>query len=518
MKSLRYISLLLVTLLISTSQLTAQQSDLLPDQFDRWVERGMQQWDIPGLAIAIVKDGEVIHANGYGVKKLGEAARVNTDTQFGIASVSKHMTALSLGILVDEGVISWNDPVQKHIPWFKLSDPYASELVTIRDLLTHQVGVGRMLGNRLQFMTDRSRDELLYRMRYHEFEQPFRSQYVYSNVMYTLAGEVVNAVTDLTWDEFMTERLFEPLGMDRTNTSIHDLDEENAAWPHQYIKGEVVTIPRRSWDIGAPAGGVNSTMTDMTQWMKMMLGTPGSLDDERLLTTRTMREIMTPQVSQPIGSVTSSMRGYGFGLSITDYQGVRVISHGGATDGMNTTYMLIPEEDFGIIITTNVFSNFREAIAYTVIDHILDVEGNDWNERYYDNYTSRYETVKQLREEFEATRIPDTSPTHDLEAYTGSFYDEQYDNAEVTLEDGTLKLTLWDDDSIRAELEHWHHNTFRVVWENPAQREEFVTFGMDLEGEIDEMTIRFTLRPMLLQVGAYPTNYYRDVSYERVAN
>lgn len=518
MKPFKISYLLLLTLFISLPALQAQESDFLPPQFDRFVERGMQKWDVPGLAIGIVKDGEVIHTRGYGVKKLGESPRVNENTQFGIASVSKHMAALSLGMLVDEGEISWNDPVQKHIPWFKFSDTYASELVTIRDLLTHQVGVGRMLGNRLQFMTDRSRDELLYRMRYHEFEQPFRSQYVYSNMMYMLAGEVVEAVTGMSWDDFMMERLFEPLGMDRTNTSISDLDEENAAWPHQYIKGEVVTIPRRSWDNASAAGGVNSTMTDMTRWMQMMLGTPGSLDGERLLTTRTMREIMTPQVSQPIGSVTSAMRGYGFGLSITDYQGMRVISHGGATDGMNTTYMLIPELEFGIIITTNVFTNFREAIAYTVIDHILGVEGNDWNERYYNNFTSRYETVKQLREEFEATRIQDTSPTHSLDAYTGSFYEDQYDNAEVTLDDDTLVLTLWDDESLRADLEHWHHNTFRVVWHNPAQREEFVTFGMNLEGEIDEMTIRFTLRPMLLQVGAYPTNYYRDVTYSRVSD
>lgn len=515
MKSLRYTFSFLLVLFFALPAVQAQENPHLPDNFDRWIESGMQQWDIPGMAVGIVKDGEVVHTRGYGVLKLGESARVNEDSQFGIASVSKHMTATSLAILVDEGKLSWDDPVQKHMPWFKLSDSWASENVTVRDLLTHQVGVGRILGNRLQFMTDRSREELLYRMRYHDFEQPFRSQYVYSNVMYTLAGELVEEVTGQSWDDFMQERLFEPLGMNRTNTSISDLDEENAAWPHQYIEGEVVTIPRRSWDIGSPAGGVNSTMTDMVRWMQLQLGTPGEFQGEEIISERTMRDIQTPQVSQNIGSVTSALRGYGLGLSVTDYEGYRVLSHGGATDGMNTTFMMLPEYEFGIIITTNVFNSFREAVAYTVIDHILGIEGNDWNDRYYSSYTNRYEAVKQMREEFESTRIPDTTPTHDLEQYAGSFHNDLYDNAEVTLEEGGLVLTLWDDESIQADLEHWHHNTFRINWRNPAQREEFLSFDMNLEGEIDEMTIRFTLRPMLLQVGAYPTNYYRDVIYNR---
>ena len=515
MTSLRSLSL---SLLIFFLWLPATQAQsVLPDHFEAYIENGLEQWDIPGMAIGIVKDGEVVYAEGFGVQKLGEPARVDENTQFGIASVSKHMTASSLGILVDEGKLSWDDPVRKHIPWFTLSDAWASENVTVRDLLTHRVGVGRILGNRLQFMTDRSREDLLYRMRYHDFEQPFRAGYVYSNVMFTLAGEVVAAVTGKSWDEFMTERFFEPMGMTRTNTSIDDLHPDgNAAWPHQYIKGEVVTISRRNWDIASPAGGINSTPSDMGRWMLMQLGNAGDLEGDRIISNRTMRDIQTPQVSQNIASVQAPQRGYGLGLSVTDYEGVRVLSHGGATDGMNTTYILIPEYNFGIIIMTNVFTLFREAAAYTVIDHMLGIEGNDWNRRYYESYTNRYEAVKQIREDFEATRIRNTSPTHTLQDYTGSFHNDLYDDAAVTLEGGNLVLTLWGDDNLKADLEHWHHNTFRINWHNPAQREEFVQFNMNLEGEIDEMTIRFTLRPMLLQVGAYPTGYYRDVVYQKI--
>jgi CubicO group peptidase (beta-lactamase class C family) len=204
----------------------SQAQSVLPDNFESWIEEGIQQWDIPGMAIGIVKDGEIVYTRGFGVRKLGESGRVDENTQFGIASVSKHMAASSLGILVDEGKLSWDDPVVKHIPWFRFKDPHATENVTVRDLLTHQVGVGRMLGNRLQFMTDRSREELLYRMRYHEFEQPFRSQYVYSNMMYMLAGEVVEAITGKSWDEFMAERFFEPHGNEPyQHIHLSDLDE-----------------------------------------------------------------------------------------------------------------------------------------------------------------------------------------------------------------------------------------------------------------------------------------------------
>ena len=493
----------------------SQAQSVLPEDFDEWIQSSMQQWDIPGMSVAVVKDGEIVLTEGYGVLKLGEERSVDRHTQFGIASVSKHMTASSLAILVDEGIINWNDKVIKHIPWFELSDPWVTANVTIHDLLTHQVGVGRMLGNRLQFMTNRSRDELLYRMRYLDFEQPFRSDYVYSNVMYTLAGEIVTAVSGQNWDEFMTNRFFSPMGMSRTNTSINDLHNDgNAAHPHQYIHGEVVTIPIRNWDVASPAGGINSTAYDMAKWMLMQLDS-GSFEENSYVSSQSLQTIQTPQVSLGAAGVDAPQRSYGYGYNITDYRGYRMLTHGGATDGMNTTYVLLPEENLGIIVMTNVFNTFREAVARTIIDHVLDISGPDWNELYLTSYNNQYETVKAEREEFEATRISGTSTTHLLDAFTGRFYNNIYENAEVKNENGQLILTIFDDENLTADLEHWHHNTFRINWRNPAQREEFLQFHMNLEGEIDRMEIRYTLRPRLLQIGAYPTNYYRDVLYKR---
>ena len=515
---MKHFRTLFICLFLYAFTLSATAQNVVPDNFEEWMEAAMEQWDIPGMGVAIVHEGEIAYVEGFGVRQLGSDEPVNQHTQFGIASVSKHMTASSLAILVDEGLISWDDPVSKHIPWFQLSDSWATAHVTIDDLLTHQVGVGRMLGNRLQYMTDRSREELLRRMKHHDFEQPFRSAYVYSNVMYALAGEIVKAVSGSTWDEFMAERFFQPMDMRRTNTSINDLDEENAALPHQYIKGEVIEIPRRSWDNAAPAGGVNSTPADFAKWIQLQVGNPGSYNNIQYISEESIRDIQTPKVTHSLPTIAAPQNSYGYGYSITDYKGYRLLSHGGATDGMNTTYIIIPELDFGIIVMSNLFNTFRQAVAYTVIDHILEEEETDWNEIYYESFINQYESVSNIRDAFEATRIEDTTPTHDLEHYAGRFYDDLYDTLEITYEDGNLRLTIYDIEELSADLEHWHHNTFRIIWDNPALREDFLQFQMNFEGEIDKVQKRFTLRPMMLQVGSYPTNYYRDVIFERVDN
>lgn len=517
MKSRLSLFATLLFLLISLPLAQAQQT--LPDNFHQFVEDGLQEWNIPGVAVSVVKDDEVVFAGGFGVQKLSSGEPVNEHTRFGIASVSKNMTAASLALLVDDGLIDWDDRVIDIIPWFRLSDSYATANVTIRDLLTHQVGVGRMLGNRLQFMTNRSTEELLYRMRYHDFEQAFRTEYVYSNVMYTLAGYIVTEVTGMTLSEFMERKFFEPMGMVRTNSSITQIQEgDNNAWPHQEIEGEVVEIPRRNWDNAMPAGGVNSTVSDMTEWMRLHLGEPGVHHGDRIIDYSSIREIQSPQVALTTSSETAPQRSYGFGFSITDYNGYRVLTHGGATDGMNTIFMLVPELNLGIIAVTNTFSSFQQAIAYTILDHYVQPDSpRDWNSAYRQNYLNRYENAMQQRAEFEDKRETDTEPSKPLNHYTGLYSDDLYDRARVSQEQGNLVLTLWNDENLNADLEHWHHNTFRINWRNPALREEFVTFGLGLDGFVDSMEIRFTLRPLMLQVGAYPTNYYRDVEFQKIA-
>ncbi len=500
----------------ASQPLLAQQSPL--EGFDEFVERGIAEWGIPGLAVAVVKDDEVVHARGYGVLEKGNPAAVDEHTLFGVASVSKAFTAGALGILVDEGLLDWDDPVIEHLPDFRLYDPYVTSATTVRDILSHRVGVGRMTGNRIRWLPNRDRSELIRRMRHLEPEQAFRDSYVYSNVMFMVAGELVPAVAGMSWDDFVRTRIFELLGMERSNTSITAFDEgENAAWPHQEIDGEVVPIERRNFDAVGPAASINTSVQEITAWMRLHLGSPGEVDGIRLLEPETLREMHRPQNALADGGLAGPVSSYGLGWRLSTHNGVRTSSHGGATDGMNTTLVLVPEENLGVVVVTNTFNGFMNAVANRVIDRFLGQPDRPWDDAYRNAYLEQYEAVRSSRDSVHAVREEGAEPSLPLDAYTGVYYDSLYADARVSRnEDGGLVLTFWDDPEMVADLEHWHHDTFRAVWRRPEMREEFVRFTRGWDGGVDALHIEWVLRPRLLQVGAYPSNYTREGTLKRV--
>ena len=502
----RYTLSLVVFIFFLFSTLSAQDS--LPQNFDSWVESSRQDWKIPGMAIGIVKDGKVIYAKGFGEKRLGSGELVDTNTIFSIASVSKNITAAALGILVDEGKINWDDKISKHIPWFQLKDPWVTQEITIRDALTHQVGLGRILGNRLQFMTVSSRDSVLYRMRYMELEKPFRSEFVYNNVMYSLAGQIIEYTDGRTWDTFLKERLFEPLEMNSTTTSITQLKTyDNQAYPHQEIEGKVVPIQRRNWDNAGPAGGVNASVNDLNKWMLMQLGVAGSYNGKTIISPQEMNEIHKPQIVHRPANAMAGQSSYGFGWNISDYKGKRVLTHGGATDGFNTAMYLMPELDLGIIVLGNNFNSLGNAVAYQVMDAYLGTKDVDWSEHYLSGYKKTFKRASEAREKIHQARVKKTKPSLDLDAYLGKYQSEGYGKVEVIKEGEDLILHFWDTESLKAKLEHWHYDTFRAAWKNLAQREEFMQFHLGKDGAVEALDFEFVLRPMSLQVGAYPSDY-----------
>lgn len=485
--------------------LSAQQ---LPENIDDWIEASRQDWKIPGMAVGIVKDGKVVYAQGFGEKKLGSGEKVDANTIFSIASVSKNITAAALGILVDEGKIDWDDKITQHIPWFQLKDPWITKELTIRDALTHRVGLGRYLGNRLQFMTDSPRDTILYQMRYMDLEKPFRSNFVYNNVMYSLAGQIIEHVEGVTWDEFLKTRLFSPLEMNTTTTSITEFKGgDNQAYPHQEIDGEVVSIQRRNWDNAGPAGGVNASINDLNKWLLMQLGTSGEYNGKTIVSEKQMNELHKPQMVSGQANAMAAQSTYGFGWNITDHKGKRVITHGGATDGFNTSMYLMPELELGVIVVGNTFNGLGNAVAYQVMDAYLGDNEVDYNERYLNRYKKSYERAAEAREKIHEERVKKTKPSLDLEAYTGVYHSEGYGKVEVKKVGKELEMRFWNTDDLEAILEHWHFDTFRAVWKNPAQREEFMQFHLNKAGEVEALDFEFALRPMLLQVGAYPSNY-----------
>ena len=501
-----YASLLVVFSGLLFSVLFGQEA--LPQNFDAWVESSRKEWQIPGMAIGIVKDGKVIYAKGFGEKRLGSSDQVDANTIFSIASVSKNITAAALGILVDEGKIKWDDKITQHIPWFQLKDSWVTQELTIRDALTHRVGLGRILGNRLQFMTDSPRDSVLYQMRFMELEKPFRSEFVYNNVMYSLAGQIIEHVDGRTWDEFLMERLFMPLEMNSSTTSIKQLKpSDNQAYPHQFINGKVVSIERRNWDNAGPAGGVNASINDLNKWMLMQLGNSGSYNGKTIISSEQMNEIHKPQMLRSHTNALGAQNSYGFGWSITDYKEKRVITHGGATDGFNTALYLLPELELGIIVVGNTFNSLGNAVAYQVMDAYLGGNDVDWSERYLESYNVAYERASQARDEIHKNRKTKTKPSLDMDAYIGIYTSEGYGKVEVKKEGKELVIHFWDTEGLQARLEHWHFDTYRAVWKNPAQREEFMQFHLNKNGGVEALDFEFVLRPMLLQVGAYPSNY-----------
>lgn len=247
--------------------LSASAATAPPPDIDAYVARVMKTFEVPGLSLAIVKDGQIVLTKGYGVRETGKLEPVDEHTLFGIASNTKAFTATALAMLVDEGKLRWDDPVVRHLPWFQLYDPYVTRELTVRDLLTHRSGLGLGAGDLLFWPgTTFTRDEILHRMRYVKPASSFRSRYAYDNILYLAAGQIIPAITGKSWDDFVRERIFSPVGMTSSTTTVSGFKRgQNVATPHARIEGQVQPIPWMNIDNTAPAGAINSSAADMAK-------------------------------------------------------------------------------------------------------------------------------------------------------------------------------------------------------------------------------------------------------------
>ena len=496
---------------LAPQSLAAQQStgSFLED-LDRYIEEAMESWHVPGLAVAVVKDDEIVIQKGYGVLRAGDGGRqVDENTLFGIGSTTKAMTAAALGILVDEGLLQWDDKVVDHLPDFRLYDPWISEQVTIRDLLAHRVGVGRMIGNRIQYMTKEPRAELIRRMRYLPPERPFREAHVYQNVMYMVAGEIIPAVTGSSWDDFLQERIFVPLRMGSTNTSIHDFQPgDPIAFPHFHDGEHLMVIPHRDIDNVGPAGSVNSSVAEMAQWVRLQLGR-GEFGGERIFSEEVWREMHRPQIALPGTDPLEGLSAYGLGWRLTDYHGRLMSQHGGGIDGMTTALFLVPEERIGVIVLSNLLPHsLATAVARVLVDREMGLPFHDWSDELLAQSMASSERARELGHEFRLRRADATEPSLPLTEYVGAYEDELYGRADVYLEDGVLRLRFWGDDDAILRLEHWHYDTFRAVWPNPFHGEKFVWFSLDKAGVVGDLSVEWNLRPP-------PSGYVRVTRFDR---
>ena len=483
-------TMLVLVVLLAVPAIAAQQAP--GADFDEYVNKAIKDWGVPGVAIAIVKDDRIVYAKGFGVRELNKPAPVDTHTLFAIGSSSKAFTAASIAMLVDEGKLKWDDPAIKHLPGFQLFDPYSTRELTISDLLSHRSGLAR--GDRLWYATAFDRNEVLRRVRHLKPSWSLRSRYGYQNIMFLAAGQIIPSITGKSWDDFVRERIFTPLGMKSSNTSIKLFDgSTNVATPHSKINDKVQVVSWRNIDNIAPAGSINSNVADMAQWVRLQLS-DGVYQNQRLLSTAAIKEMQTPQTIIRLEGSQASLYPeahfltYGLGWLLSDYRGRKLIEHGGAIDGMRAEVAMIPEEKVGLVILSNLHGNILpHALMYKIFDFYLNAPQRDWSTELLKVMKKLEDEAKAAEKKAEAERVQGTSPSLALEKYAGTFQNEMYGEAKVAFENG--KLVVHFGPNFTGDLQHWHYDTFRVIWRDPIQGKDFVNFRLNTQGKVDVVNI-----------------------------
>ncbi len=459
---------------------------------DAYIASAMRDWQVPGLAIAVVKADSVIFARGYGVRELGKPGAVDENTLFNIASTSKAFTVAALGMLVDEGKLSWDDPVIRHLPEFSLQDPWVTREVRVRDLLTHRVGVAR--DDNLWIAGAYTREQIIRHFRYLPQVRGFRAGYGYNNLMFIAAGEVVGRVSGVGWDDFVQRRIFTPLGMTRTTSRMAVVEKtHDVSGSHAKIDGRVQAVPRRDYDDIGGAGAIWSSVRDMAQWVRMQLG-DGVYGGKRLLSDSVIAEMRTPQVFIPMDSVDRRLfperhlNAYGLAWDVQEYRGRVLIDHSGWLNNTRTQVGFIPSEGIGVVAIANVdASELQHALMFRVLDALLGEKPTDWSGRILEVARREEERAAQRLKELEASRLKGTSPSLPLDAYAGTYLSDLWGEMTVSREGDGLVLRYTSD--FVADLEHWHHDIFRARWRTAGDGSSFVTFVLDERGRITGMTV-----------------------------
>jgi CubicO group peptidase (beta-lactamase class C family) len=479
-----------------------------PRNFDARVGAAMTMSEVPGAWVSIVENGQVQHARGYGVRALGAAERVDADTLFQIGSTTKAFTAAALAILVEDGKIGWDDRVIDHLPGFRMYDPWVTREITIRDLLVHRSGLGPGQGD-LMFVpsTDISRADLVRRIRFLKPKTSFRSAYAYDNVLYAVAGQLVEEVSGQTWEDFVEARIFAPLGMKTAVTNDVDrLGAPNRAFPHGRVGelrgvGAQQVLDEKKVALGAnvgPAGAIATGANDIARWLQVQLAAgqlPGST--ERLFTAANANEMWQPVVPLPVTrfpppleDASPQFKGYALGWNVQDYRGHKIIVHGGGTLGFRAIVALLPEKNVAWAIAMNSEDNeFTIGLHYELLDHYLGLPKRDWPRAFKDFLDARNAAGVEAQRAAAAER-PKSSPSLPLAGYAGEYADPWYGPIAIAEANGSLTIDFKQTPGMTGPLEHWAYDTFVARWPDPLMEPAFVTFALDAAGKPARITMK----------------------------
>ncbi len=500
MRRSRFVSIAVIlmtaTLLGGDRQAAATAPPAAPPEIDALVERVRTTFEVPGMAVAIVKDDRVVLAKGYGVLSTENGTRVNAQTLFPIASNSKVVTATALALLVEEGKVEWDAPVIGYLPWFRMSDPFVTAEMTVRDLLVHRSGLGLGAGDLLWWPPSTyTRREIVERLAAVPLATSFRSAYAYDNVLYLVAGELIEQVSGQTWEDFVRARILDKVGMTSSQPRFDPkANGGNLAVPHAPVDGRVRPVTPFAGDNVNPAGGIMSSADDMAKWMRVLLARGRLADGSRLFSEQTWREITTlvtpmpnPDPPEELSALRTFVQGYALGLNVREYRDHHALTHTGGLPGFVSRVLLLPGDGVGVAVLTNQESGEAfNAVAYSVADHFIGAPATDWVAAYEKTRARARANVAAAEGKSAAARDETSKPSLPLAGYAGTYTDAWYGDIVITESGGRLSIAFSRTPLLTGPLEHWQHDTFVARWTDRELRADaFVTFALNPDGTIE---------------------------------
>jgi len=473
--------------------------------FDAYVDAVRKQFDVPGIAVAIVKDGRIVMEFGSGVRKLGEPAKVDAHTQFAIASNTKAFTAASLAILADEKKLDMNDRVIDRLPWFQMSDPYVTREMRVRDLLAHRSGLSLGAGDLLYWpATTYTTQEVVQRLRYVPLTNSFRAEYAYDNILFAVAGLVIEQVSGKPWADFVRERIFTPLGMTESQTHAPTsigANDDIATGHAKFDFKDLKPVAPMSWNNNQAAGGIYSSVHDLSKWMTMQLDggryTDSAGKQQQLFSEKRQAEmwsLITPiHINEPsvpeLKAAKPNFSGYGEGWFVSDYRGHKLVWHTGGWPGMVSRVTLVPDLKLGVVVLTNQESGAAfQAVTMRALDAFMEAPKTDWIAAYAASVKKAESGADDSMKQHEAARMKGAKPSLPLDGYAGTYRDPWYGDVKFAKEGGKLVIRFTKTAQLTGTLEPWQHDTFIAHWNDRSLNgDAFVNFALDPDGKVREV-------------------------------
>ena len=493
--------ILLLSLLLLSFNFSVNAQALSSYQIDSLVQKTMKTFDVPGMAVAVLKDGKIYHKNTYGVRSLKTNAEVNENTLFGVASNTKAFTTAALGQLIDQGKLTWDTKVTDIIPEFQLYDPYVTREFTVRDLITHRSGLGLGAGDLMVFPANNTTTmtEMIHNLRYLKPVSSFRSKFDYDNLLYIVAGEVVSRVSGKPYDDYIKDNFFEPLGMTRSFLSIPKIKaDDNRIDGHAPVNGKLELTGDTFTKIATPAGGIFTSINDMCTWVQAQLndGKYGEKLEKSLFSSKVHNEMWTPQTILRTGKgpYNTHFSAYGLGWFLSDVNGYFQVTHTGGLNGIVSQVTLIPEMDLGIIVLTNQQSGSAfSAITNSIKDGYFDIKGEDRIKQYNEGRLAGEKAADSIVSEVEkniAAQLKTKAFKPDPADYTGTYKDVWFGNVNISAIDGNLHFKAEKSPDLTGTMAFYKGTTYVVRWNDPSLKADaFVTFSLDTEGKANGFTM-----------------------------